>query len=278
MSDAACDSHLRAWRDAQPQFAPARAFLRDAERGCFGAYAALAQEWLDAVYAIREPLVAAAKLNWWLDETDAALAGQARHPLTRVLFAQARARAIPAAAWRDALHAALASLEAEPAADFAAQCTQAEPLHGALARIETALWFGTAANPPCARRCAVLGHLTFALACLPVELAHARSPLPMTLLARHGLTRDALAEDSAPRRAAIRDQAAALTQAFDEAGKLAGPLSLFRGVQSRIDRRALQRASRAADPLAVLQARCGGLTLLFDTWRAARAWRFAERG
>ncbi|GEM_PF-193482 len=267
------DSCLQAWRDASPQRAAVWPFLSVAERIRFGALAALEQQWLDAVRTIREPQVAAAKLAWWREEMDLAARGGARHPLTQSLFADARARALPPSCWTAAIGAALARLDAPPPADFAAQLAQAQPLHDALAHIDTALWFGANAGTARARRVAAVAELVAALGALPAEVEHGRSPLPMNLLARHGLTVAALAGDGPARRAAVRDQASELRHALEEAATLPGPLSLFRSVQMRHDLETLRRAEHADNPLQALRWPGGGVRNLLHTWRAARAWR-----
>ncbi|MEO6967377.1 MAG: squalene/phytoene synthase family protein [Rhodanobacteraceae bacterium] len=277
MTDTALEHWLRDWRAAHPQLESAWVFLREGDRTFYGAFAALESEWLEAVYAIRESQVAAAKLQWWREELRMAQDAHARHPLTQALFGNARSRAISPTWWEQTIAAALARLDVPPAPDFAAQLAQAQPLHGALARIETALWFGAHADPARAQRVASLEYLIAALRQLPQELAHNRSPLPMNLLARHGLTQASLGEDSGARRAALRDQAHALRQAIDEAAKLVGPLSLFRGVQTRQETHALRAAERAADPLHVLHGSQNELRLLFDAWGAARVWRGLQK-
>lgn len=267
---------LDTWRATHPQFAPAWIFLRDHERTRYGAFEALKQEWQEAVYAIHEPQVAATKLQWWREELRLARDGGARHPLSAALFADRDVRALSAKLWDDAIDAALRSIETIPASDFSAQCAQTQPLQGALARIETALWFGANADSTRAQRIAVITHLINALRHLPQEIAHGRSPLPMSLLARHGLTQAGLGDDSPTRSAAVRHQAQALRQALEEAVKLDGPLSLFRAVQSHIDTLALRCAAAAVNPLQALQQKPGGVRNVFMTWRAARVWRKAQ--
>lgn len=274
MTDTALEHWLREWRAAHPQLETAWVFMREHDRARYGAYAALESEWLKAAYAIREPQVAEAKLQWWREELLLAQQGRARHPLTRAVFADGCARSLPPWWWNAAIDAALARLDPPPAPNFAAQLAQAEPLHGSLARIETALWFGVDTDHAHAQRVAALEYLVDALRHLLHELAHGRSPLPMNLLARHGLTQAALGDDCVARRAALRDQAHGLRQAMDETAKLAGPLSLFRVVRMRRDLRALRAAERAADPLAALDRPHGGL---LDAWRAARAWHSARQ-
>jgi len=278
MSEGALESWLHAWRESHPQLEAAWVFLRaDPRHQIYGAFAALEQEWLDAVYAIREPHVAAVKLQWWREEMQLARSGAARHPLTQTVFTDERARAIPAPLWDKALEAAMLALDSAPAADLSAQLAAARPLHGLLARIETALWFGADADPERAQAVVVAQHGVELMRHLPDEIEQGRAPLPMALLARHGLSLAELANDSAARRAALRDQAGALRQALAETDKMTGPLSLFRGMQMRLDRRALRRAQAASDPLRALQAGQGGFLRLLDAWGAARSWHRASQ-
>lgn len=268
---------LHAWRESHPQFEPAWPFLRaDPRQEVYAAFAALEQEWLDVVYAIREPHVAAVKLQWWGEEMQLAQTGAARHPLTQAIFADKRARAIPAPLWNGVTEAAMMAMDSAPPADFPAQLAAARPLHGALARIETALWFGVVATPERAQALAVAQHGVELLRNFASELEHGRSPLPMALLARHGLSLAELADDSDARRAALRDQARLLGQALAESDKMEGPLSLFRGLQARLDRRALRAAGKAAEPLRALCKGQGARNLL-DAWSEARAWHRAAQ-
>lgn len=269
---------LHAWCGSHPQLEPAWAFLgADPRHPIYTAFAALEQEWLDAVYAIRESHVAAVKLQWWGEDLRLAQTGAARHPLTQALFADERARAIPARFWDEAMGAAMVALDPAPAADFPAQLAAARPLHGALARIETALWFGADANNGRAQAVASVQHGVALMRNFSSELDHGRSPLPMTLLARHGLNLGDLDKESPARSTALRDQAQALRQALDETDKMAGPLSLFRSLQARLDRRALRAAGKAADPLQSLYKGQGGLRGLLDAWSAARTWHRARQ-
>ena len=277
MSEGALESWLHAWRAAHPQLEPAWAFLRsDPRRDVYVALAALEQEWLDAVYAIREPHVAAVKLQWWGEELQLAQRGAARHPLSQALFADERIRALPDEVWGHALEAAMFALDTASPADVPAQLAAAAPLHGTLARIETALWFGREADCGRAQALAAVQHGVASLRNFPNEIEHGRSPLPMALLARHGLNLAELGGESPARSAALRDQAGALRQALDETDKMAGPLSLFRGLQARLDRRALRAAAKAADPLQTLYKGQGGLRSLLDAWSEARAWHAAK--
>jgi phytoene synthase len=221
--------------------------------------------------------VAATKLNWWAEELAAAARSGGRHPLTQALFDDERAGRIGRERWLAPVLAAMAQLEEGTAADFAAQLAAASQLHGALAALETAWWFGDDASPERAARVATLAHLLHALRRLDDDAERDRLPLPMASLARHGLNREQLGRASTARNAAVRDQLGAIAAAWREAARLPGPLGVFRAVESREGERLARRAVDAAEPMHALQrARpSGGLATTFAAWQAARRWRGA---
>jgi phytoene synthase len=273
VSETAFDDYLAQWRGASPRRMVAWLFLRSDERACFGALAALEHEWLKVLREAREPQVAAARLGWWREEMQRAPQGQARHPLTQGLFAMPRANAVPATCWTAPVEAAMVLLTAPSPADFAAQCAAAAPLADALAKLETRVWFGDAIGSPRAAKVALLAHLIARLRGLESMAERGRTPLPMNLLARHGLTLDALGSDSPARRAAVRDYAAELQRELSGAARMQGSLTLFRAVELQHDLDTLGLAMRADEPLAALRSSAFGLRGLLKTWRAARTWR-----
>jgi 15-cis-phytoene synthase len=263
------------WLAVQPQQRVALVFVDGRRYPGHIALAALEQELLGAAYGIREPQVATAKLNWWAEELAGAPASGGRHPLTQVLFDDERAHAITSNLWLAPVLAAMAQLEQGTAADFAAQIEAAMPLHGALAALETAWWYGADASPVRASRVAVLNHLLYALLRLQQDADRDRLPLPMARLARHGLSRAQLRSHGAARQQAVKAQLDDLLASWAESATLAGPLSVFRALESRHANKLAQRAARAGDALAVLQAGQSrtGLATSLQAWRAARAWR-----
>ena len=164
-------------------------------------------------------------------------------------------------------------LMAPPSADFATQCKTVAPFADAIAVLETRVWFGGAMANPRAAKVTLLAHLAANLRGLESMVERGRSPLPMNLLARHGLTIDALGSDSATRRAAVRDHAAELQRELTGAARMQGPLTLFRAIALQHDEGALGRAMHADEPLAGLRSSAFGLRGLLKTWRAARTWR-----
>lgn len=268
-------SFVDKWLAVQPQQRVALAFVDGARYPGHIALAALEQELLAAAYGIREPQVAAAKLGWWAEELAAAAASGGRHPLTQVLFDDERAHAIPGDRWIAPVVAAMAQLEQGTAADFAAQLAASAPLHGALAALETAWWFGPQAAAGQAAQVATLNHLLYALLRLEQDADRDRLALPMAQLARHGLSRAQLRHASEPRQHAVRAQLGDLMGSWKTSARLPGPLSVFRALESRHGRQLAQNAAGAPDSLASLQQgqpRTGLATTLY-AWRAARVWR-----
>ena len=275
MSEAALQSYIDKWLAVQPQQRIALAFVDQAMYPGHIALAALEQELLAAAYGIREPQVAAGKLNWWAEELSGAAASGGRHPLTQVLFDDERAHALPSECWVAPVLAAMAQLEEGTAADFPAQLAAGSLLHGALAELETAWWFGEQASSARAARVAKLSHLGFSLLRLEEDAERDRLALPMARLARYGLSRSQLRTASAAREDAVRAQLDDLHAAWRESERLPGPLSAFRGLESRHGSVLVARARKATAPLEVLRQGQGrqGPRVTWQAWQAARAWR-----
>ena len=275
MSDTALQSYIDKWLAVQPQQRIALAFVDPKTYPGHIALAALEQEWLAAAYGIREPQVAATKLNWWAEELSGAAASGGRHPLTQVLFDDDRAHALPSERWVAPVLTAMAQLEEGTAADFPAQVAAGSLLHGAIAELETAWWFGDGVSSARAARVATLSHLLFSLLRLEEDAERDRLALPMARLARHGLSRHELRKPSPAREEAIRAQLDDLHAAWREADRLPGPLSAFRGLEPRHGRTLVDSARKAADPLGALRQGQGrqGPAVGWQAWLAARSWR-----
>lgn len=273
MSDDAFESYLTHWREADPLRSMAWLFLRHDERTRYGALAALQNEWLKAVRAVWEPQVAATKLGWWREEMQRAAQGHAHHPLAQALFADARVCRVPLSCWIAAVDASLFALTVPPPADFPAQLAAVRPLAAAFADLDTRVWFGAAADGTRAAAVTAIAHLVADLRGLGTDAGNSRSPLPMNLLARHGLTVDDLVSDGPARRAAVRDGAADLERELADAATTPGPLTLFRAVHLQCDLHTLRQAARADNPSAALRMPESGFRALLKTWQAARIWR-----
>lgn len=271
----ALQSYIDKWLSVQPQQRVALVFVDPGKYPGHVALAALEQELLSAAYGIREPQVAATKLNWWAEELDGAASSGGRHPLTRVLFDDERAHTMPKERWLAPVLAAMAQLEEGTAIDFSAQLNAASALHGALAELETHWWYGESASPARAARLGTLSHLLHALRRLQDDADRDRLPLPMASLARFSLNRANLRERGEARDQAIKAQLGDLQSSWADAIGLNGPLSVFRALDTAQGERLVRQALRAGEPLAVLQQGTpdGGFRLTLRAWNAARQWQ-----
>jgi phytoene synthase len=267
-------SFIDKWLSVQPQQRVALVFVDGKKYPGHVALAALEQELLAAAYGIREPQVAVAKLNWWAEELSGASTSGGRHPLTQVLFDDERAHTIATERWLAPVLAAMTQLEQGTAADFAGQLSAAAPLHGALAALETAWWYGADASPARAAHVATLNHLLYALLRLEQDIDRDRLPLPMSRLARHGLSRPQLRVHGDSRQQAIKAQLGDMLVNWRNVSRLSGPLSVFRALESNHGSHLAQNAARSVDSLVALQSGQPrtGLTTTLQAWTAARAW------
>ncbi|HEX7340533.1 MAG TPA: squalene/phytoene synthase family protein [Rhodanobacteraceae bacterium] len=274
MTDPTLHTYIDKWLAARPARHQALPFLRTTRHDTILALGALEHEFIAATYSLSDPQVAAAKLNWWGEELGGATASGGRHPLVKVLFEDPAIRAVDPMLWLRPVTAALARLEESTATDFATQLQRTEAFHGALAALETRALFGPAADPARASRIASLDYLMQALSVVKENANAERLPLPMTRMARHHLDREGLVADSAERTVAVREQLADLATHYHAARKLAGPLSLFRGLDARLGERWVRHAVRSRQPLTALreaQKHQTGFTAVRLAWSAARA-------
>lgn len=157
--------------------------------------------------------VSGAKLDWWLREWERAESGEPQHPLTRAL------PSVPggvAAAGQHWVHAAarLADEESPPGLpDLLARWRHFADRQAQL----SAAWLPDCVQAPDLHAFALAGEQ---LPRAAAELAHGRLPLPLSLLARLGLTRARLREDATVATTALAAHAgellAAQPQARDE--------------------------------------------------------------
>jgi phytoene synthase len=261
-------SFEQAWLDAHPEYAIASIFLPPAERRRENAYAVLTHE-LGATARLREPQVAAAKLAWWRGELAGAAAGRCNHPIARELFDDDVARAVDPALWLALADAALAQQCNTAAAALPELLGQRAAFHSIVARIENAMSGGRNAD---IESNATLWTISQLLRELP-QLGHGDDslPLPLDLLARHGLTRSALSAPTPQRAALLRDHLDAL--AAVSVGSVAAPSvrGLYQRVRVRHDRLLLAAARNASDPLAYVTGhiRPGRWASLWVAWREA---------
>jgi phytoene synthase len=258
------------WLDAHPEYAIASIFLPPAQRRRENAFAVLVHE-LGAAARLHEPQVATAKLSWWRGELTGAVSGRSSHPIARELFADAGVSNVDPALWLALADAALAQHGNTAAATLPELLGQRGAFHGVVARIESAMSGGTNAD---VESNATLWTITQLLRELP-QLEHADDnlPLPLDLLARHGVTRSGLSAPTAQRTALLRDHLGALAAVSAECVRASSARSLYQRVRVRHDGALLTAARNASDPLVCVSERLrpGRWASLWVAWREARA-------
>ncbi|HEX3122544.1 MAG TPA: squalene/phytoene synthase family protein [Rhodanobacteraceae bacterium] len=265
--DAAFASFERKWLEANPEQATVAVFLAPDERRRASAFGVLVHELEQTTFSVREPQVAAVKLNWWRQELISAGAGTPRHPVTKELFDDARARSIAESSWSNLIDGALAQFDGAAASALPDSISTLAAFYRPVASLEAALAADQSARSDADARLWISAHLLHS-AVLTVD----NRAIPLDLLARHGLARSALTEPSPARAALLRDYLGLVRDEIDAALAQLPQASLGRRVRARLDRELAARASAAADPLALLaghprQRRWRSLWL---SWREAR--------
>lgn len=259
------------WLDAWPENRVLAAFLGAEQRRRAHALGVLIHELTLAAFHVREPQVAATKLDWWRQELGASAFGNPHHPITQELFADAVARESDPALWPALAEGALAQLDQPGAGTLAALIEQLEPFYGAVAAAESALLLGGAGSPEANAALWTFSHLLHELPRLPS--GEGRLPLPLGLLARHGLVRAELAQPSAARNLLVKDFLDELVLEINGALGVASARSLGMRTRVRLDRNLIAGALKTVDPLPYLTARArpGYWSSLWVAWREARA-------
>jgi phytoene synthase len=267
-SQAAIASFEAKWAVAYPELALALRFFPPSQRVARSAFACIAYEIAHAAFRIREPQVAATKLQWWAEELVAMHAGQARHPLTQALAAHVDLSRLPGEAWQPVVVGAIAQRDALPASTFDRLLDEYLKFYRPLATVESALLGGI--DAPAQADAQALSRALHETIVLSETLESGRLALPLDLLARHQLARGDLAQASPARAAALCEFFALLAgrmRRIDWRG-----LSPLAVASLHADRQRCCRAERAKDPLAASGMGLDRLPLstVWMTWRAAR--------
>lgn len=265
------------WLAANPEGAVVAVFLPSASRRLASAFGCLIHELSQAALHIREPQVAATKLAWWKQELADAAFGKPAHPITQTLFDCASVRESDPALWPALADGALAQLGAPGAGTLAVLIEQLDPFFGAIARAENALFNAGAGNVEADAALWTLSHLLRALPHLGDGDAHL--PLPLGLLARHGLTRAELAYESPQRNMLIKDFLDELVLEGNGALGVSAVRALPLRVRAALDRRRIESALRVTDSLRWLSAhpQAGRWRTLWTAWVEARRARAGLR-
>jgi phytoene synthase len=256
------------WSAAHPELPMALRFASSAHRPLVSALACLGHEIAHAAFHIDEAEVASAKLHWWADELTALPSGQARHPLTGVLAGHAPARKLASADWLAIVEGAVAQRNAAPVSTLGELLAGYRQFELALARVESTIHGGIDIDTT-AQAMSLSRALRESMRLTQV-LTRGDLPLPLDLLARHGLSRVDLARTHPARDAALREHFGTLAAAIGAGDRR--KLSVLAAISLHADRLRARRASRAADPLVAIGSGLDRLPFssAWAGWRAAR--------
>lgn len=246
------DEFISRWRAREPEMAWAEVFCPQFLRARFALWGALLFELRAAAFELSDARLIEAKSAWWTDELLRSAQDAPRHPLTQAL-------ASPQLPWGALARELIWVAQADPSrpSDRDAALASVAPLADAISAMEAALF---AAETPNQATQAVAVHLLGER--LRTGLAAVDGGrIPLSLLARHGITSSMLAQ---PRGVeAVADWAAELASILPEN---LGSASLYRRTRTAFDAwllrdRATGGCRRTLPPLRALQL----------GWRAARS-------
>ena len=259
------------WLDAWPENRVVAVFLEPKQRRRTAAFGALVHELSLAAFHLHESQLVGAKLSWWRQELADAAFGKPRHPLTRELFADEIAREADPALWPALAEGALAQSEQPGAGTLAALIEQLDPFYSAVASAESALLLEGAGSPESNAALWTFTHLLHELPRLGV--GEKRLPLPLNLLARHGLAHAELALSSPSRNRLLKDFLDELALEINGALGVASARTLGLRTRVRLDRALIDSALKTADPLAYFSghARASYWRSVWAVWREARS-------
>lgn len=259
------------WLAVYPENRVTIAFLPPDTRRRATAFGCLIHELSETAFHIREPQVSAAKLAWWAQELSDAAFEKPRHPITQALFDDPVACETDSTLWPALANGALTMLDYPGAGTMEGLLEAFEPFYAPVARAESALMCDGAGNIESDAALWTCSHLLQSLPRLTQDDSHL--PLPLGLLARHGLTRSALLQPTPERTALIQDFLVALEREIAGALGVAAKHSLRQRVRARLDRDLIAKARKADDPLDYLNrnSQAHYWRSLWIGWREARA-------
>lgn len=265
MTDDAFASFERKWLDANPEQAAVLVFLDEDERRRASAFGTLVHELAQTTFGVRETQVAAAKLSWWRQE----LTGTARHPITRELFADSRARAIASKQWIALVEGALSQLDSSSAGDFAQMREQFGRFYKNVAAVEIQLTAGGATSIDHLANLWMCSHFLNASAVDSPFAEH--FSLPLDLFARRGVARAA----SEKQNDVLRDFIGEVRQTLQSSLAQTPRASAGRRVRARSDLKRATDALRSPDPALFLAQRSQKPRVrhVWWAWQEARAAR-----
>ena len=276
-ADPAFASFEEKWLQANPEQRVVAVFLEPRQRRLVHAFGKLVHELEQAIFDVREPQVAAAKLDWWHHELAAAATGNARHPVSRELFAQIAIGRVEHSRWAELIGGGLALLDPPSAPSLDAVFNTLSIFYRPVAAIESAVLDADSRQNAANADLWISSHLLRSVALL--ERSERRQILPLDLLARHGLTRATAARPGAERAGLLRDYLNAVGERLDSSLIASTRASVGRRVRARLDRDLAAKAGGGRDPLAFLGAAgANRWRTIWYAWREARHSRARTDG
>lgn len=256
------------WSLAHPELLLSLRFVQPEARAVVSALSCLGFEVGLAAYSVTEAGVAASKLHWWAEELALLPAAKARHPLTQVLAASNALRALPAESWQVWIASAFAQREAAPARSLAELIAGYRLFQEPLAQIQSVLYpdLSVDSEAQAGGMSRVVQHSMHLAESLTAE----RLPLPLDLLARHGISRSELAVADPRRDVLLREHFAALADAIAALDRRGLTPFTAAGLAAHLQR--CRGAAKAVNPLESMSGKLDRLPFpaLWACWRAAR--------
>jgi hypothetical protein len=240
------------WRVREPEMAWAEVFCPRPLRARFALWGALLCELRAAAFELSDARLIEVKSAWWADESLRCAQDAPRHPLTQALAA-------PQLPWNALARGMVSAAQADPSrpSDRDAALAEVAQLADAIAAMEATL-FDSPTTSDASQAVAV--HLLGERLRIGLVAADG-GRVPLSLLARHGITSGMLAQPQGV--AAVSDWAAELASALPAS---LGSTALYRRSRTAFDawllrEHAAGREQRIVPPLRALRL----------AWRAARA-------
>ncbi len=272
---------------AQPELEVIGVFLSEAQRTLLTVYGCLVHELEQAVFAIREPQVAAEKLQWWGEELGRAVAGRAQHPITQALFAIQGVGMQPASMWQMLLNGALVQLNCDAPSDLAAQLLKLGHFYRPVTYVEMALLSTVpsiaalepvkeGAGADTAARVAACIHLLRCVKALIVVKTTDALLFPLNLLARHHKTAADFTRPLSLWRGLLNDYLDELANTLEADLSRVKNLSVPRKVQARLALAEIRYWRNAVNPEHLIGKRTfrASWACVWYAWREARTAHF----
>lgn len=247
------------WLTAEPWHRLLLVFEPSATRPVRTLLECIGFELRQAALTLSDPRLVQVKLDWWLQEWAQFAAGSPRHPLT-VALPMLADEALVERGQRWVLAAAALAHE-DSDADASGLITRWQGFADAQATLSSMWLPGEDAGAATLHALALTAEQ---LPCTASELERGRLPLPLSILARHGLTRSRLREDGAAAADALADHARALLDFLpDSSGQVTG----YRSRQAALASLRLQTTIRTPARTWSGDLRLPPLRALWAAWR-----------